>query len=261
MKAVRPPPASAAARRDRPGPGHSAADGRAWGALAGVAGARALAWRAMALAWSEPSAGWLAALQVGALRADLAGIADWTSRGAERVARSLELVASAARELVKGERAGQDPLQAVAAEYERLIGRAGGIVARREVDYRGAGCLDDITAAYTSYGVHLASGGLPADDLTTELEFVYHLCRREASSWAAGRVGNAKGLRYTEREFIRRHLAAWVPALAGFVRAAAGMPLYPALAACLEDMLALEVRSLLSEPPAGAAGQPAPALA
>jgi TorA maturation chaperone TorD len=80
----------------------------------------------------------------------------------------------------------------------------------------------DVERAYAAAGVALAvgAGELP-DHVALELEFLSHLCAREAKAWEARRLEEAIGLLGAEREFLGRHLLPWFPALLCTVRDAA----------------------------------------
>ena len=71
-------------------------------------------------------------------------------------------------------------------------------------------------AAYKAEGVSPAAahGELP-DHVTTELEFLYHLCRREEHAWAAGAADEAARLRRSFDGFLGAHAGLWLPRVRG----------------------------------------------
>ncbi len=82
---------------------------------------------------------------------------------------------------------------------------------------------DYAEAAYKREGVSLvaALGDLP-DHMTTELEFLYHLCRREEAAWAADDGDEAARLRRSLDAFLRAHAGIWLPRFAASVHELAG---------------------------------------
>lgn len=73
------------------------------------------------------------------------------------------------------------------------------------------GILEDLLRFYEYFGVRLNESNLEyPDHLATELEFLAWLCLQEQ---AAGREGRTvQSFRLAQRDFIDRHLAAWLPA-------------------------------------------------
>lgn len=220
--------------------GPSAAQDRAFGLLAETANRRAMAWRALALAYRPPTAGWVAGLAAGALWQDLAAVADWLPSGVDQMASPGALVQQASAELTA---AGGGGFDAALAEYARLYDPDHGLVPLVESEYLGNGGRAEVERLYAASGLRLAaSRTMPADHVAIELEFVYVLCRQEESAWDRADLDKAKRLRRTEREFLRRHLASWAYSVGDGTRVHALLQVYPALAVCLERILAIETR-------------------
>jgi TorA maturation chaperone TorD len=96
-------------------------------------------------------------------------------------------------------------------------------------------------AAYRAEGVEPSSerGELP-DHITLELEFLYHLRRREERAWLSERVAEAARLHDMLGNFLHGHAARWMPEFAESVRAASRVALYRALAELLTMQLHAE---------------------
>jgi len=72
------------------------------------------------------------------------------------------------------------------------------------------GILEDLLRFYEFFGVKLSETEREyPDHLTTELEFLAWLCLQEQA--AEQRGGDAESLRRAARDFLSRHLAAWLP--------------------------------------------------
>lgn len=94
------------------------------------------------------------------------------------------------------------------------------------------GILEDVMRFHEFFGVRLqeANRDYP-DHLVTELEFMAFLCQQEAAAEAAGK--DVDSFRRASRDFLQRHLLAWVP---GFVeRLAGGKTDYGEIAQALAD--------------------------
>jgi len=79
-----------------------------------------------------------------------------------------------------------------------------------------------VEQAYTAAGLTLSSatrGELP-DHAAFELEFLSHLCAKEAKAWEDDRLEEVAGLLRAQKEFLDQHLLAWFPALVRNVRRA-----------------------------------------
>ncbi len=76
-------------------------------------------------------------------------------------------------------------------------------------------CMGDSTldAAqfYAEFGLGAAAGYHDAlDHIAVELEFMHYLCTRESAALSNGAPEDAHYLRSRERDFLARHLAAWI---------------------------------------------------
>jgi len=78
--------------------------------------------------------------------------------------------------------------------------------------------------------------GVP-DHLALELQFMQHLCSREAAAWHSGRSGEAGAWLRRQREFVAAHLAPWVNAFAERVIVNALHPWYRAVAALTAEFV------------------------
>lgn len=95
-------------------------------------------------------------------------------------------------------------------------------------------------AAYRAESVEPSSerGELP-DHITLELEFMYHLCRREEQAWLSDQAAEAARLHDMIGNFLHDHAARWMPEFAESVRAASRIVLYRALA----ELLTMQLRA------------------
>jgi len=78
---------------------------------------------------------------------------------------------------------------------------------------------DEVLAVYRREGLSVEDGfGLPEDHLAVELGFMESLCRRSAHALAAHDDDEYRRLKAMQCDFIRDHLARWVPLFASEVR-------------------------------------------
>ena len=112
--------------------------------------------------------------------------------------------------------------------------------------------LNGAAAAYAA-AAYEAEGVVPVelprelpDHVAIELEFLFHLCRREECAWDGGDSVEAGRLRRALDRFLREHAAPFFAGFAGAVRAAAPSGLYGGLA----ELLAVHVAVELGEEPA-----------
>lgn len=106
--------------------------------------------------------------------------------------------------------------QALEAEYLAAfeIGRDKPPVPLFEGMHRGdlgrEGIFEDLLRFYEFFDVKLSETDREyPDHLTTELEFLAWLCMQEQTAQQAG--GETESLRHAARDFLTRHLAAWLP--------------------------------------------------
>jgi TorA maturation chaperone TorD len=129
-----------------------------------------------------------------------------------------------------------------------------------DADERGPGRLNGAAAAYAAAAYRAQNvaavpkrGELP-DHATLELEFLFHLCRREQASWEAGDGDDALTTRRALDAFLREHAGRWLPDFAASLQAATTFAVYAGLA----RLLAIHVSIELGQPASIAdAGPPA----
>ncbi len=135
---------------------------------------------------------------------------------------------------VTSELRSSDGIDGLAAEHVRLFGAgAGGVLCPPVESFYRAGGQHETTGTivtaierdYRELGV--AAGGVP-DHVTTQLEIMAAMCAREHQAWEARRVDDAIRYLETERQFLRRHPARWVPELRERVHAAGASDFYAA---------------------------------
>ncbi len=147
----------------------------------------------------------------------------------------------------------EEALRDLQVEYARMFtgpGRSAVMCYASEyldADERGPGRLNHAAAAfaaaaYKAEGVSLAAARreLP-DHVTTELEFLFHLCRREEQAWAAGDTDEAWRLRRSLDGFLRGHAGLWLPRFAASVRSLGVQEAYSGMAELLSAHLAVEL--------------------
>jgi putative dimethyl sulfoxide reductase chaperone len=239
--------ANVARTRDAAGP----PGGGPAASLADVCAGRAAVYEVLAYGFSEPSAALVGALASGEVVALVRGAVGWLRGGVVVYEPALAILAEAGSQAAA---AGSGPaLGDLRVEYARLFTGPGRTAVKcyaseyPDASEPGAGRLngsaaDYAEAAYKSEGVSLvtARGDLP-DHMTTELEFLYHLCRREEAAWAADDGDEAARLRRSLDAFLRAHAGSWLPRFAASVRALAGMKAYSGMAALLSTHLAVEL--------------------
>lgn len=105
------------------------------------------------------------------------------------------------------------------------------------------GILQDLLRFYEFFDVRLNENNRDyPDHLVTELEFLAWLCRKEFA--AEGQGGDAASFRRAERDFLDRHLAAWLPEFQRKLEATDTA--YSEYGAALADLV-LRHQSLLNE--------------
>lgn len=223
---------------------------------------RAAVYRVLALGFSQPDAALVAALHDGEFVGELEDALAVVAADESGYAVALGQLRRAAGELRA--RPAAELLQELRVEHARLFTGPGlPAVAGHESEYlelrpdggRGrlyGACSAAVAAAYLEEGVALSAGLLePPDSAAAELEFLYHLCRCEASAWGAGEAREARRSRGAADRFLAEHAGRWLPAFVAAVRATTVSPLYMGLAALLKSFLEQEER-------AGAHGSAAP---
>lgn len=219
--------------------------------LADVCAGYAAVYEALTYGFSEPSAAYVEALASGEIGALLGDALTWLRARAGAYAPALETLSGAAASMATA--GGGAALRDLRVEYARLFtgpGRPAVMCYASEylnADARGPGRLNGgaatfAEAAYKAEGVSLATArrDLP-DHMTTELEFLFHLCRREEAAWAADESGEAARLRRSQDAFLRGHAGLWLPRFATSVRSLAGQQAYVGMAELLSAHLAVEL--------------------
>lgn len=218
--------------------------------LADVCARRAAVYQALAIGLAEPTRTFLDAWCSGELVDGLRCAVAWLGEDArhyEPVFRSLEQAAAAAR---------PDPetrLRDMRVEHARLFTGPGRPAVMcyasqyLDADERGPGRLNGAAAAFAA-AAYRAEGVAPVaelqelpDRMTNEVEFAFHLCRREEEAWEAERTDEALRLRRVLDAFLRQHAGRWLPDFAACVRAATPPSLYRSLADLLDTHIAVEL--------------------
>ncbi|MBI5578403.1 MAG: molecular chaperone TorD family protein [Deltaproteobacteria bacterium] len=94
------------------------------------------------------------------------------------------------------------------------------------------GSTQAVGESYREVGLEVAAGfnGTP-DHIAAELEFMHFLVVKELEAVAGGDLVRAQPFRQTQKFFLERHLAAWVPVFTRNVEEQAQTRFYQALAA------------------------------
>jgi TorA maturation chaperone TorD len=248
--------------------------------LADVCSRRAAVYRALVLGFGEPSEPYLAAVVGGELVEGLRAAVSWLGPDAACYEPALTGLAQAG---AQASALGTGALTAMAVEHARLFTGPGRPAVRcyasqyladaahgdgaghgngRDTDDgaddgiaavvpdRGAGRLNGAAAAYAA-AAYRAQGVTTAPDphelpdhVTIELEFLFHLCRREEDAWGHDDGETARGLRRALDRFLDEHASRWLPEFAASVKEAARVELYQALADLLSTHLSAEFGTL-----------------
>lgn len=224
--------------------------------LADVCARRAAVYQALALGFREPTAAYLEALAGGELVDGLRAAVAWLGTDADLYEPALTALSRAAAAEPRSAAA----LRALAVEYARLFTGPGRPAVMcyasqyLDADQQRPARLNGAAASYAA-AAYRAAGVVPVeaprelpDHVTIELEFLFHLCRREEEAWAGGDADAALGLRRSLDAFLREHAARFLAGFAAAVRTAATAELYDALA----DLLAAHVVAELGGPAAAA---------
>jgi TorA maturation chaperone TorD len=225
--------------------------------LADVCARRAAVYQALVLGFREPTTAYLAALASGELVAGLREAVAWLGADAalyEPALAQLTQVGQAAAELGCAATMGD-----LAVEYARLFtGPGRPAVTCYASQYLEAGedkpaRLNGTAAAFAA-DAYQAEGVTPVevprelpDHVTIELEFLFHLCRREEESWESDASDEALRLRRSLDTFLRKHASLWLPDFAEAVREASQSHLYRALAELMVAHVHAELGSRASE--------------
>jgi len=217
--------------------------------LADVCARRAAVYQALVLGFGEPSELYLAALVGGELVEGLREAVAWLGPDAVSYEPALTALGHAGGQAAK---LGAAALRALAVEHARLFTGPGHPAVMcyasqyLDGDGRVTGRLNGAAAAYAA-AAYQAQGvttvpqprELP-DYVATELEFLFHLCRREEDAWVHDDGDAALGLRRALDRFLGEHASRWLPEFAAAVSAATAVELYRALADLLVAHLSAE---------------------
>ncbi|NIN12708.1 MAG: hypothetical protein GTN62_12870 [Gemmatimonadales bacterium] len=218
-------------------------------ANAGMARARSLGWRALALAYDEMTEQWVEALLGGLVTAALLEVQRGLGPDKERFARGLEVMRQFG--IQQQERDPHEVLRDLKDEYARLFMGPGSLPAPPcESAYRDPSSdtstvqnlwAASVEAAYRRHGLSLypCHRDLP-DHVATELVFMYFLSRQEGEAWEKGQAETAKEFRRAQLEFLKEHLVRWLPDFCERVQNATRSNVYWALADILREFLVAE---------------------
>jgi len=122
--------------------------------------------------------------------------------------------------------------------FDAALGKAA--VSLHERDHGSMGrepLWEDLFRCYAHFGLELEAGGLreAPDHLTIELEFMHFLTFLEASS-----SDGARGLVLCQRDFLARHLDAWVPRMYELIAKRSGGSVYHHIAHVLRDFVSAD---------------------
>ncbi len=219
--------------------------------LADECARRAAIYETLNYGFSEPTAEYVGALARGQVEEYLGDAVTWLGADAAAYDAALATLARAASAMAAT--SVDAALGGLQTEYARLFtgpGRPAVMCYASEyldADERGHGRLNHaaaafVSAAYAAEGVSLVAArrDLP-DHVTTELEFLFHLCRREERAWAAGEGDEASRLRRSLSAFLRGHASLWLPRFAASVQAVTAQEAFAGMAELLSAHLAVEL--------------------
>jgi TorA maturation chaperone TorD len=228
---------------------------------ADVCAGRAAVYEVLTYGFSEPGTAYVEALASGQVVALLRAAIGWLHSGAAAYEPAFTSLTKAGATLAAAGEA--EALRDLRVEHARLFtgpGRPAVLCYASEhlrAGERRPGRLNgsaatEAEAAYQAEGVAPAQacGDLP-DHVTIELEFLFHLCRREQAAWAADDANEAKRLRRALDDFLRGHACTWLAAFAASVRSCTEQQAYSGMAELLSAHLAVELGDAA---PSGAAG-------
>jgi len=102
-----------------------------------------------------------------------------------------------------------------------------------------------VNECYRAAGLEIAPAQprLP-DHLALELQFMQHLCARQADALARGEAEEAMQWQAQQESFLRAHLLTWLPRFAAQVERAAALSFYPAILRFALEFLQFEMEHL-----------------
>lgn len=136
--------------------------------------------------------------------------------------------------LLRGVKPGYGPLP----PYESVY-------AHRETEVD-AHSVANIAGIYARCGAAMPEGTHEQPDyIGLELDFMRHLCAKEAQAWQTGNVGEARIALDVQRQFLAEHLGMWVPSFCDAMRADAQLALYQGLALFTKGFVEDEVEKVV----------------
>jgi len=188
--------------------------------LAEIAIGRASLYRFLSESFRDPNIESVGAIRSGAAVAGIGETIAWLGGDVVVFNESLDMLGNTAEELKD-----QDLptiLRDLKVEYARLfIGSPRALVhpfaSMQQANPKGAERLlsvgrsvQSVEAMYTDAGIGLvAEIHEPPDHISTELEFLYFLCEKEAEAWAESDNETARDWRSRQRTFVDEHLEEW----------------------------------------------------
>ncbi len=232
--------------------------------LADVCARRATVYRVLAVGLALPTPDFVASVVDGELVDVLGEAVAWLGTDAAAYAPALDQLASA--EATRSGTSLEDYVDELSAEHARLFTGPGRPAVMcyasqyLDADERGPGRLNGAAAAYAAVSYRAQNvtpvperSELP-DHVTLELEFLFHLCRREEDAWGMDDGDAALATRRALDAFLREHAARWLPDFAAGVETSTSFHMYLGLARLLATHLSMELGE-----PAPIAGSDPPA--
>lgn len=106
-----------------------------------------------------------------------------------------------------------------------------------------SGLLLELKSFYRAFGLTIADSENDLEDaLTAELEFMQFLTAKQAQA-EGGTLDRSPYVR-AQRDFLQRHLAAWLPALDVEAESKLKHPFYRALTTLANDFVAFDVKAI-----------------
>ena len=106
-----------------------------------------------------------------------------------------------------------------------------------------SGLLLELKSFYRAFGLTIADSENDLEDaLTAELEFMQFLTAKQAQA-EEGTLDRSPYVR-AQRDFLQRHLAAWLPALDAEAESKLKHPFYRALTTLTNDFVAFDVKAI-----------------
>jgi TorA maturation chaperone TorD len=101
---------------------------------------------------------------------------------------------------------------------------------------------ETVEARYREAGLEVAPGQPRVPDhLALELQFMQHLCAREADAELRGEPSEAAAWRLRQRDFLQAHLEPWLPRFVARLSAVNAHPFYRALAEFTRALVQAEI--------------------